>query len=124
MKLTRETMYALRLMEYMASKEKGIVVGRREVSENANIPSHFLAKIAQDLAKVGFIEIRRGSRGGFVLTTDPEKVTLNDIIEAMIGILDIGYHFNDDSNLGREINRINYILAKELAKVTLSRVVE
>jgi Rrf2 family protein len=61
------------------------VVSRQEIADCGDIPSHFLAKIAQQLSKAGIIEILQGARGGYRLLVPPEKLTLLDVIEAIIG---------------------------------------
>lgn len=84
MLITSEVHYALLLMVYMA-KAGDRLVKRKEVCEEEGIPPHFLAKIAQNLAKAGFIEIRQGSSGGYILTCDPENTWSYDIIEVIRG---------------------------------------
>lgn len=85
MKLTRAAEYAIRCILYLAKEGQGQLVCKKEIAENAEIPPHFLAKIAQDLAKAGFIGIKQGARGGFYLLKKPESITLLDIVETMIG---------------------------------------
>ncbi len=85
MRLTRAGEYAIRCMVYLAKQGRGVLTSRQEIARKADIPSHFLAKIAQDLAKAGFIEIRQGARGGFVLLQDPDKISLLEVVETMIG---------------------------------------
>lgn len=85
MRLTRAAEYAIRCILYLAKKGKGIVVSRKDIANQAEIPQHFLAKIAQDLAKAGLIEIRQGAKGGFVLLKDPKEITLLEVVETMIG---------------------------------------
>ena len=85
MRLTRAAEYAIRCILYLAKKGQGVLTSRRDIAENAEIPLHFLAKIAQDLAKAGFIEIRQGAKGGFSLIRNPEDITLLEVVETMIG---------------------------------------
>ena len=61
------------------------VVSRQVIADYGNIPTHFLAKIAQQLSRAGIIEIRQGSKGGYRLLVPPEKLTLLAVIEAIIG---------------------------------------
>ena len=49
------------------------------------IPSPFLGKIAQQLARAGMVEIVQGSRGGYRLLVRPEDLSLLQIIEAVMG---------------------------------------
>jgi len=61
------------------------VVSRQEVAACGDIPSHFLAKIAQQLSRAGIVEILQGARGGYRLKVPPEKLSLLEVIEAIIG---------------------------------------
>jgi Rrf2 family protein len=72
-------------MVYLSNKGLGILTSRQEIASKADIPTHFLAKIAQDLARSGFIEIKQGARGGFMLLKDPARITLLEVVETMIG---------------------------------------
>jgi len=85
LKITRAAEYAVRCVLYLAQKGEGVLVTRREVSACADVPSKFLAKIAQDLAKAHILEIRQGPKGGFVLLRDPQEITLLQVVEIMIG---------------------------------------
>jgi Rrf2 family protein len=50
-----------------------------------DIPEQFLVKIAQQLARSGFIEIVQGMRGGYRLLMSPENISLLDVVEAAVG---------------------------------------
>lgn len=85
MRLTRAGEYAVRCVIYLAISGRDVLVSRKEIAEKAHIPAQFLAKIAQELAKAGLIDIRQGVRGGFILIKDPSEITLLDVVETMIG---------------------------------------
>ena len=85
MRLTRAGEYAVRCMLYLCREGRGILTNRQEIADNADIPPHFLAKIAQQLAKAGLIEIKQGAHGGFMLARDPEDISLLEVVETMIG---------------------------------------
>lgn len=85
MRLTRAAEYAIRCILYLAKKGKGVPASRKDIAEHAEIPPHFLAKIAQDLARAGLIEIRQGAKGGFSLIREPGDITLLEVVETMIG---------------------------------------
>lgn len=85
MRLTRAAEYAIRCILYLAKMGPGELASRKDIAEHAEIPPPFLAKIAQDLARAGLIEIRQGARGGFVLQKDPKDITLLEVVETMIG---------------------------------------
>ena len=86
MRLTRAGEYAVRCVMCLArNKGTETVVSRQIVADCGGIPSHFLAKIAQQLSRAGIIEISQGARGGYRLLVPPEKLSLLDVIEAIIG---------------------------------------
>jgi Rrf2 family iron-sulfur cluster assembly transcriptional regulator len=86
MRLTRAGEYAVRCVMCLARNgSTGKVVSRQDVAACGDIPSHFLAKIAQQLSRAGIIEILQGARGGYRLVVSPEKLTLLEVIEAIIG---------------------------------------
>ena len=85
--LTKAGEYAVRCMLHMASGKIGEVVARKEIAEAMDIPGPFLAKIAQELARAGLIQIVQGPRGGYRLLKAPEDVLLLDVIEAVEGEL-------------------------------------
>ncbi len=85
MRLTRAGEYAVRCMVYLAHKGQGVLISKQEICERADIPSHFLAKIAQELAKAQLIIIRQGPKGGYYLLPQPEDVSLLQVVEVMIG---------------------------------------
>lgn len=85
MRLTRAGEYAVRCVLFVAGHDFGNVVSRREVASAMQIPDPFLSKIAQQLARSGFIEIVQGPRGGYRLLKTPQEITLLDVVEAVEG---------------------------------------
>jgi Rrf2 family iron-sulfur cluster assembly transcriptional regulator len=49
------------------------------------LPTSFLAKIFQKLARHGIVEARRGAGRGYALATAPDSVTVLEVIEAVEG---------------------------------------
>ncbi len=85
MRITRAAEYAIRCIIYLSRQGEGILTSRQQIAEQAEIPLPFLAKIAQDLAKAGFIEIRQGAKGGLILNRAPATISLLEVVETMIG---------------------------------------
>ena len=85
MRLTRAGEYAVRCMLFLSCLGTGKIGSRLEIAQAMDIPAQFLGKIAQQLARAGYIEIVQGPKGGFRLVVPPEKVTLLGVIEAVIG---------------------------------------
>jgi Rrf2 family protein len=57
----------------------------RKIAADTGIPSHFLAKILQDLTRHGFLRSSKGPRGGFRLLEDAEEISMLRIVEAVDG---------------------------------------
>lgn len=87
MLITRETDYALRILQSLTDGEKRPV---GEISQKEFIPQQFAYKIAKKLAKAGFIQITRGVDGGCRLYKDLNTISLYDLITAIEG----GYEVN------------------------------
>jgi Rrf2 family transcriptional regulator, iron-sulfur cluster assembly transcription factor len=85
MRLTRAGEYGVRCILYLSSKGVGMLCPRKQIAAAMDIPGQFLGKIAQQLARAGYIEIIQGARGGLKLVVSPEKLTLLDVVETVIG---------------------------------------
>jgi Rrf2 family iron-sulfur cluster assembly transcriptional regulator len=103
MRLTRAGEYGVRCVLYLSKQKQGIVVPRREISEAMEIPGQFLGKIAQQLARRGIIEIVQGSKGGFRLVVDPARISLLEVVEAVVGEI----FLNDCLMRPNECSRVN-----------------
>lgn len=85
MRLTRAGEYAVRCALYLSFEGEGVLTRRKDIARVMDIPDQFLGKIAQQLARARIIEIVQGSKGGYRLRVPPEKLTLLDVVEAVIG---------------------------------------
>lgn len=85
MRLTRAGEYAVRTILCLAARGPQALVPRQAVAREMDIPGPFLAKIARQLARTGFLEIVQGAKGGFRLRVSPEHVTLLEVVEAVEG---------------------------------------
>lgn len=85
MRLTRAGEYAVRCAFYLSFRGVGVVSNKKEIARAMDIPSQFLGKIAQQLARAGIIEIVQGSKGGYRLLVSPRKLTMLAVVEAVVG---------------------------------------
>src|SRR3954468_680923 len=58
----------------------------KNIAEEEQIPSHFLAKILQQIARKGLLKSSKGPTGGFCLKVPANKLKLIDIIDAVDGL--------------------------------------
>lgn len=83
--ISRKVDYAVRAVEYMASKPQGQVVHIKEIAEQRCIPKDFLSKIMRDLVNHKIVKSRFGPGGGYSLNRDLSEISFKDIIEAVDG---------------------------------------
>jgi len=56
-----------------------------EIAKNEEIPSHYLAKILQRMAKYGYVDSFKGRGGGFRITDTALNSSILEIIERIEG---------------------------------------
>lgn len=89
--LSNTCKYAIRACIYLALEEnRNRIIGIKEISKALNIPTPFLGKILQVLAKNKVLRSVKGPNGGFSLAIPPVQIKLMDIVN----IIDGGDFFN------------------------------
>lgn len=84
--LSNTSKYAIRAVIYIAFYGKqGRNIDIRTISNKLDIPSPFLAKILQVLARHKILSSTKGPNGGFGMNKDPFTVSLYDIVEIFDG---------------------------------------
>lgn len=84
--LSNSCKYGIRAVTYIASQPKtNAKIGIKKISEDLNLPSPFLAKILQMLAKQKILNSSKGPHGGFSLLKNPKNITVQDIIRSIDG---------------------------------------
>ena len=63
MQLTASSSYAIHGLGYLVTKEPGEVTFLSEISEYFGIPSSYMAKVFQALARKGLVRSFRGAKG-------------------------------------------------------------
>lgn len=84
--LSNTSKYALRAVLYLAvNATKNKKLGIKKISEDLEIPTPFLGKILQSLAKHNLLTSIKGPNGGFGLAKEASKIRLIEIIEIIEG---------------------------------------
>ena len=84
--LSNSCRYGIRAVIYLASQPlSNGKTGIKKISNDLNLPTPFLAKILQQLAKQKILSSSKGPHGGFSLLKDPHKITLLDIVNTIDG---------------------------------------
>jgi len=89
MKVSKRGEYALRaLIDIGIADELGrplVQIG--ELAEKENLPIKFLEQILMQLKEAGYIESKRGKRGGYFLAIPPKRVKVGQVIRLIDGPL-------------------------------------
>lgn len=82
--LSQASKYGLRAVLYLA-KNDAHPSQRNEIAEALQIPTHFLAKLLQNLSKRGLLVSTKGPGGGFKLARPADQISLADVVRAIEG---------------------------------------
>jgi Rrf2 family iron-sulfur cluster assembly transcriptional regulator len=84
--LSNTCKYAIRAVIYLAvNAGEENKIGIRMISKDLNIPTPFLGKILQTLAKHKLLSSTKGPHGGFGLGRKAEEIKLIDIVDIIDG---------------------------------------
>jgi len=89
MNLSKRGEYALRaLIDIGMARELGReLLPIRELAERERIPVKFLEQILLQLKEAGFLESRRGKKGGYLLRKSPKAIRIGDVVRLIDGPL-------------------------------------
>ena len=74
--------YALRAVVFLAEHQPHRFPVTR-IAEATRTPTGYLAKVLQNLARVGVVTGQRGLRGGFTLSRSPESISVLEVLNAV-----------------------------------------
>ena len=78
--------YAIRAVLFLGMhSEEGKLIGVDTISEELEVPKHFLAKLLQQLSSARIISSMKGRYGGFYLSEEDRQSNLYAVIEAIDG---------------------------------------
>jgi Rrf2 family protein len=87
MQLNVSTCYAMQVLLHLIRNER--VVSSAELSKSLNISQRYIIQIASRLRDAGFISVRAGKRGGYILNRDASSFSAYDIITLMEGDMNL-----------------------------------
>ena len=85
MLVPQKSQYALRGVFELAKRFGQGPVKVAEIADSQAIPHRFLEVILNQLKQAGFLDSRRGSEGGYLLTRHPGRITVGEVIRFMQG---------------------------------------
>ncbi|GAF01803.1 RrF2 family transcriptional regulator [Saccharicrinis fermentans] len=85
--LSNTCKYAVRSVIYLAlNQQEDKKIGIKQISKDLDIPTPFLGKILQTLAKQKMLLSNKGPHGGFSLAIAADEITLLDIVSIIDGL--------------------------------------
>ena len=82
MRLTSHTDYSLRLLLYLAV-HPGEPISVPDVAAAYGLSRHHLAKVSQNLARLGYVETTRGRSGGLTLARPPAGIRVGAVVRGV-----------------------------------------
>lgn len=83
---SRSAEYAIRAFVHLADVPAGKYAMVKNIAEECEIPTHFLAKILQQMARKGFLRSSKGPTGGFSLRRPADEINLLELVDAIDGL--------------------------------------
>ena len=131
MKLSTKGRYGVKAMVDLAIHYSEEPVSIKNISERQNISECYLEQLFSPLRKAELIKSVRGAQGGYVLSREPEKITVADIMEVLEGPIEISNCLEEEScnNIDNCATRLLWARIKEsmdavMKTTTLKDIVE
>lgn len=86
--LSQTVEYALRSVVHLAYLHPQAQT-TQQISDSVQVPKPYLSKVLQSLCKSGIVRSQAGIGGGMSLATDPKKLSLLDVVNAVDPIVRI-----------------------------------
>ena len=81
--LTQTASYALRALIYLANQAEDDFHQTRKIARAVHVPSNYLGKILQKLARFRIVDSQKGLHGGFRIALLPEQISFYDVLHAI-----------------------------------------
>ena len=89
MKLSTKGKYGVKAMVDLAINYGKNPVSIKSISKRQDISEYYLEQLFSSLRKADLIKSIRGAQGGYVLSKEPEYITVFDIMEVLEGPIEI-----------------------------------
>ncbi|MBI5166840.1 MAG: Rrf2 family transcriptional regulator [candidate division NC10 bacterium] len=85
MKISTKGDYATRALQELALNYNRGPLQIEEIAARQGVPIRYLEQLLLILKRAGFLQSKRGAKGGYFLAKPPNQITVGEIIRAMDG---------------------------------------
>ena len=131
MKLTTKSRYAINALAELLVFARNTPVRLKDISEKQNIELNYLEQIFRKLRLAGIVKSTRGRNGGYVYASDPTKISIKQIMDAVEEDLDATNCAGASSCFeGRQCSShklwddLNHVVENYLSKIFINDLVE
>tara|TARA_B100001079_G_C16307879_1_gene468669 strand:+ start:378 stop:815 length:438 start_codon:yes stop_codon:yes gene_type:complete len=130
-KLTTKSRYAINALAELLVYARNTPVRLKDISEKQNIELNYLEQIFRKLRLAGIVKSTRGRNGGYVYASDPTKISIKQIMDAVEEDLDATNCAGASSCFeGRQCSShklwddLNHVVENYLSKIFINDLVE
>jgi Rrf2 family transcriptional regulator, nitric oxide-sensitive transcriptional repressor len=116
LKLTLYTDYSLRVLIYLASRNRDELANIKEIADSYQISKNHLMKVTHELGKMGVIETIRGRNGGIRLAKSPGEINIGTLVRKTEDDFHLVECFSSEHNtcIITPVCGLKHVLAKAL----------
>jgi Rrf2 family cysteine metabolism transcriptional repressor len=108
MRVSLKATYGIMAALDLALNNGGVPVQAKSIARRQGIPARFLEQVLLAMKKAGLVESTRGAQGGYLLSRDPQVVSLAEIVAALDDSLTPRYSNGEG---GRRSGKIEKVLS-------------
>ena len=131
MKLTTKSRYAINALAELLIYARNTPVRLKDISKKQNIELNYLEQIFRKLRLAGIVKSIRGRNGGYVYASDPSKISIKQVMDAVEEDLDATNCAGASSCFeGRQCSShklwddLNHVVDNYLSKIFINDLVE
>jgi Rrf2 family protein len=129
MKMSTKGRYGLRVMLELALRHGSGPIMMSVIAQSQDISRKYIHSLLTSLKAAGLVRSVRGAGGGYVLATEPSKILLSDVVQALEGAFfpvdcvgDSTLCDRSDFCVTREVwSELGIAIEKVLSKMTLEQ---
>lgn len=106
MKLSTKGQYGVKAMFDLALHYGDEPISLKSIAERQEISEYYLEQLIAVLRRENLVKSVRGAQGGYVLSKEPSKITVGEILNVLEGPLEISECIVDDERI--ECSKANY----------------